>query len=45
MCKFYYILAIFLFSFVSLSTNAANVEETIKTSAAGSALCKSYAGA
>ncbi|PKI00276.1 hypothetical protein [Glaciecola sp. 33A] len=35
--------AICLFSFVSISANAANVEETIKTSVAGGALCKSYA--
>jgi hypothetical protein len=34
--------AICLF-FSSLAANAANMEETIKTGAAGSALCKSYA--
>ena len=37
--------AICLFSFSSLSVSAANTEETVKTSAAGSALCKSYADA
>lgn len=37
--------AICLFSFSSLSANAANTEDTVKISAAGGALCKSYADA